>query len=93
VIARGRYQRSAARRGYGYSWRKVRAYVLASSPWCAGFPHSRHGSEPVAATTVDHIVGFVNGGTSALSNLQSLCASCQAIKSIEVEGSGSYRRG
>ena len=63
---------SAARRGYGYQWSKLRAAFLSKNPACefCGAP----------ATDVDHIVPKRWGGTNDESNLQALCHSCHSRK-------------
>lgn len=35
-----------------------------------------------AAVDVDHIVALDNGGTDAIDNLQSICASCHKLKTL-----------
>lgn len=58
---------SAAARGYGRRWRRLRAWYLARHPICelAGC------LDP--ATDVDHIVAKARGGGDELNNLQALC--------------------
>jgi len=56
---------SAATRGYGHSWRKVRDAYLARFPYCKECGE--------LATDVDHIVARAVGGTDDESNLESLC--------------------
>lgn len=69
---------TAAKRGYGTDWKKLRAEVLSGEPWCR--EHRLRG-ERVAATHVDHIKGKSEGGTDERDNLQPLCYKCHMSKS------------
>jgi 5-methylcytosine-specific restriction protein A len=64
---------TAAERGYGNLWRKVRWRFLKKYPLCA---HCGR-----LANLVDHIQPLRAGGTHNWDNLQSLCRSCHAVKS------------
>lgn len=70
---------SAARRGYGHSWRKLRAFVLRRSPLCAD-PHGIHKArgESVPAEEVHHVVALAAGGSNELENLEALCKPCHS---------------
>ena len=61
---------SAAKRGYGATWRRMRLIVLHEEPWCrlCGAP----------ATDVDHIVPHVPGQPHDRANLRSLCHTCHS---------------
>ena len=86
-------QPSAAARGYGYRWQKLAHRFLAEHPLCAD-PFKRHGEQFVAAREVDHIVPRRSGGTDLDTNLQALCSSCHAIKTVRFDGGfGRYRTG
>ncbi len=63
---------SASSRGYGASWRKLRAWYLARNPLCVMCGK--------AAREVDHILPREDGGTDDQENLQSLCKSCHSKK-------------
>lgn len=65
---------TAAERGYGYRWSKLRLMVLRAQPACVvcGAP----------ATDVDHIIPKRLGGTDARDNLQSLCHACHTRKTM-----------
>jgi 5-methylcytosine-specific restriction enzyme A len=58
---------SAAKRGYGWSWLKLRRMVLARNPLC------QHPGCTEVATDVDHILRREWGGEDSLENLQALC--------------------
>jgi len=58
------------KRGYGGSWRKIRAYVLRATPYC--------NSCGAIATEVHHIVSIADGGTNDYANLMPLCKSCHS---------------
>lgn len=75
---------SAARRGYGAQWRKLRDEVYArdkgACQMCGAVIAGREAH-------VDHIVAKRHGGADVPSNLQLLCRSCHSIKTRrEVEG-------
>lgn len=65
-----RKQKSASQRGYGATWRRLRAMVLADSPFCAEC--LREGKYR-SATVVDHIKPKAWGGDDSFENLQPLC--------------------
>lgn len=68
---------SRHKRGYGWTWEKLRAMVLADEPLC----RQCHAAGVVAAAvTVDHIIPKAWGGTDETENLQALCASCHRDK-------------
>jgi 5-methylcytosine-specific restriction endonuclease McrA len=68
-----------------------RAQLLATRPTCIGYPAGRH-PRPVRATTADHRVPLVQGGTHALSNLDPMCGSCNSRKAKRSDIRGSWRR-
>lgn len=98
LVRRGRYCRlharlyerrrgTAAQRGYGAEWRRLRAEVLEAQPLCADpFSVHREAGERVLATTVDHIVSRRRGGLDSLENLQALCGRCHSRKTAESDG-------
>jgi len=73
---------SAAARGYGHHWRKVRAMQLRRSPFCE---HCARDGKTTVASEVDHIVARRDGGSDAFENLQSLCKSCHSKKTAKGE--------
>lgn len=84
--ARARDQRpSAALRGYGHAWRKLRALILAERPLCEAPGCNR------PAKDVDHRVARAKGGTDDESNLVAYCHSCHSKKTV-AEDNGFGRR-
>lgn len=82
---------SAAERGYGSHWQRLRAVILGREPLCR--PCGQVGKTS-AATQVDHVIAKAFGGTDDDANLQPICAACHAAKSQrERRGAGSIPRG
>lgn len=75
---------SAAKRGYGRRWQRLRAMVLLSEPLCR---ECKSRGRVVAATDVDHIKSKERGGQDEISNLQALCHSCHSVKTAKEDGS------
>lgn len=71
---------SAAARGYGWQWTKLRKFVLNRQPICQS-PGCMN-----AATDVDHVQPKCKGGTNELGNLQALCKSCHSRKTALEDG-------
>jgi 5-methylcytosine-specific restriction protein A len=69
---------SAASRGYGSRWRRLRRMILNRQPICARCP--------AAATEVDHIMPRAAGGGDDDANLQGLCKSCHSAKTASEDG-------
>jgi 5-methylcytosine-specific restriction endonuclease McrA len=67
-----------------------RATLLASRPNCIGFPAGRH-PRPVRATTADHRIPLLWGGSHDLSNLDPLCGPCNSRKSRKDIDNGGWR--
>jgi 5-methylcytosine-specific restriction protein A len=65
---------STAQRGYGRAWQQLRKVQLARQPFCTECGTADD-------LTVDHIVPLVQGGRSEMSNLQTLCRTCNGSKS------------
>jgi 5-methylcytosine-specific restriction endonuclease McrA len=85
-IAKTDARASAAARGYGHRWRRLRRIVLAQEPLCRMCTAV---GRTTAAVVVDHIKAKRDGGTDARENLQPLCSTCHdAIKQAEEKGGG-----
>lgn len=76
---------SAAERGYGSAWRKIRNAFLQKHPWCAD-PYGYHQGMHVMAAHVDHKLPLKAGGTNDESNLQQLCQHCHSVKTAKEDG-------
>lgn len=70
---------SAAARGYGRTWQRLRLMVLLEEPLCR---ECQTRGETVAATDVDHIIPKREGGKDERSNLQALCHTCHSRKTL-----------
>lgn len=66
------------KRGYGWSWRKLRESVLKRDAYLCKICKDK--GKYIKANTVDHIKAKEHGGTDAMNNLQSLCDSCHKAK-------------
>jgi 5-methylcytosine-specific restriction protein A len=67
---------SAAARGYGANWRRIRDRYLRDHPFC-----ERCGKP---AELVHHKVRLAEGGTNSLHNLESLCSVCHGLHHAKV---------
>lgn len=63
-------------------WQRMRRMTLRAHPLCAD-PFGEHGTTPVLAREVDHIVPLADGGSNDATNLQCLCKSCHSRKTRE----------
>lgn len=75
---------SAAQRGYGAEWQRIRLVVLGQEPRCQVCGQR--------ATEVDHIVPKAKGGTDARMNLRSLCGPCHRTKTARDSRPASRKR-
>ena len=72
---------TAAQRGYGYAWRKLRQRVLKrDGELCQSCLKE---GRITRANHVDHIVPKASGGGDKMSNLQSLCKPCHEAKTAK----------
>lgn len=63
------------------AWRSLRARKLKQSPHCES---EKHKGQKVLAFVVDHIQPITLGGQALeITNLQSLCEHCHAVKSAQ----------
>ncbi len=79
---------SAAERGYGTEWRRLRDTFIASHPICAD-PFQIHQGRPSPAGVVDHLKPHKGPGDPLLldwKNLESLCAGCHNKKTAQADG-------
>jgi 5-methylcytosine-specific restriction protein A len=70
---------TAAQRGYGTEWRKLRAQVLARDEGLC--QACLAAGRTTVAEQVDHVIPKAAGGTDDLANLQALCRECHDEKS------------
>ena len=73
---------SAAARGYGHRWRKLRQMILARRPLYAD---CKKLGRVVLAEDVHHIVARRDGGKDEESNLEALCHSCHSKRTARGE--------
>jgi 5-methylcytosine-specific restriction protein A len=66
---------TAAQRGYGGRWQRLRLAFLSEHPLCA---HCLACGIVVPATDVHHLVPRRDGGSDEESNLQALCHACHS---------------
>lgn len=64
---------SASSRGYGATWRRLRAMILSRDPICVECSRA-------PSKTVDHVVPKHLGGEDTMENLRGLCMPCHARK-------------
>lgn len=93
---------SAARRGYGRRWQRLRAIIIARDPVCTceGRPGCPHPARRciLPTTDVDHIVPREQGGEDSEENLHGMCHGCHSRKTAQEDGGwgrapGAGRRG
>ncbi len=71
---------TAAERGYGWQWVKLRQKVLARDAGLCQLCIAAHRITP--ASEVDHILPKSAGGSDAMDNLQAVCRCCHHRKTI-----------
>lgn len=64
-------------------YQRNRRIALARRPLCPGWPRGRHRGAPIRATTADHRVPIVEGGTHELANIEALCGPCNSRKGAD----------
>ena len=70
--------KTTTQRGYGASWRRIRAAVMARDNYLCQVCAADGRVTP--ATEVDHIRPKARGGTDEMDNLRSICRQCHAEK-------------
>ncbi len=88
---------SAASRGYGHDWRKLRTRILRRDPAClcprlAGCDHAA-GECASLSTDVDHVTPKRQGGTYSPENLRGMCHACHSPKTAREDGRWATRQG
>ncbi|AMO58595.1 HNH endonuclease [Endozoicomonas montiporae] len=78
------------KRGYGSAWEKLRKQALQRDSYLCQSCMREGRIEP--GNIVDHIINKASGGTDELSNLQTLCRRCHAVKTGR-EGARATARG
>lgn len=68
---------TAASRGYGARWQRLRKMYLAAHPICVD-PDSVHPGQVIPATDPHHIIPRREGGPDSEENLMALCHSCHS---------------
>lgn len=66
---------TAAQRGYGGRWQRLRAMYLGAHPLCA---ECRRRGRVTMATDVHHLVRRRDGGPDSEENLEALCHECHS---------------
>ena len=82
---------SAAERGYGGKWRRLRALILKRDPTCrceVDECHHDPGYCGKRSSHVDHMVAKRDGGTDDPSNLKGLCGTCHNSAKQRTEKGG-----
>ena len=80
-------RRSASQRGHGAAWRRPHEYILRRHPLRADpFGHDQADGQAVAAAHVDRVVPRSAEGRDDKSNLQGLCETCHARKTVLHDG-------
>ncbi|MEP2103079.1 MAG: HNH endonuclease [Parasphingorhabdus sp.] len=79
-------RKSAHERGYGWAWRKLRAFILRRDKGLCQ-PCLRNGVTTLARE-VDHIIPKEWGGSDDEGNLQSICIDCHKAKTAEEGNTG-----
>jgi 5-methylcytosine-specific restriction protein A len=72
---------SAAARGYGTDWQKLREQARQELPCVCATP----GCGKTRGLHLDHRTPRAQGGTDAMSNLQWLCHSCHSAKTARTD--------
>jgi 5-methylcytosine-specific restriction enzyme A len=79
---------SSSQRGYGATWRRLRAMILSRDPLCTTCLQADRLNPSVM---VDHVVPKSLGGEDSLENLRGICRRCHEVKTSR-EGREAQRR-
>ncbi|QDQ89154.1 HNH endonuclease [Alcaligenaceae bacterium SJ-26] len=82
---------SAADRGYGAAWRKLRLLVLRRDGWICRCDECRKTGRVRNASEVDHVIPKAEGGTDDSSNLRAINSDCHKTKT-QAESARATRR-
>lgn len=77
---------SAAERGYGWAWQKLRDQIMARDGGICRCKHCTASGAVKPAHDVDHIVPKDQGGTDDPANLQAINRDCHKRKTAEDNG-------
>lgn len=81
-------RQSAAERGYGWAWQKLRDRIMVRDHGLCQ-PCRRRG-EVTLAREVDHILGKDQGGDDSPANLQAICLPCHKAKTAAERFGGEW---
>jgi len=81
--------KTAAQRGYGYAWSKLRRQVMMRDQGLCQ-PCLALGRVTLA-TECDHVIGKAQGGSDSLDNAQAICSQCHKDKTA-IENGRKVRR-
>jgi len=88
---KGARRGSAAERGYGAAWRKLRLLVLQRDGWRCRCDECKKTGRVRNASEVDHVIPKAEGGTDHPSNLRAINSECHKAKS-QAESARATRR-
>lgn len=82
--------KTAAERGYGPEWRKLRKRIMARDTHLC--QECKRNGIMTQAKEVDHIVNKASGGTDEDDNLEAICTPCHKKKTILERRNGNSKR-
>ena len=81
-----KHTETAAERGYGAAWKRLRVLILARDCGLCQCTECKTLGRLKPATQVDHILPKSKGGTDEMGNLQAIAADCHQRKTLTDEG-------